>query len=66
MFGNCDLHLHDVFSQFVAERRTRGGGAFVGIRGEIREDREKNRENEKEKRGFGLCWDQFGLQEIMR
>ena len=29
-------------------------------------DRERKTENEKEKIGVGLCWAQFGLQEIMR
>ena len=46
---SCGLRLHDVFSQFVVERRTRGGGAFVGTRGETREDREKNLREKIEK-----------------
>ena len=62
------MQLHDVFNQFVV-KRTRGGGVFIGSRGETKEDREKikreKKENEK-KRGFGLCWAQFGLQEMMR
>ena len=65
------MRLHNIFSQFVVERRTYRDGAFSDHREKTKKIDKKNkekekRENEKEKRGLGLCWSQFGLQEVRR